>query len=105
MTGCRAKATPLCALDDGCVVMVSWVAGGGGGVDTVIVADVVLVSPGEVNCSVRSPSAPEIERSVNVAAPLAFVVAVAVPPNVPPPVAIAAVTVTPAWADASFDPY
>src|SRR5689334_25094337 len=36
-------------------------------------------------------------RFVNDATPLPLVVAVAVPFNVPPPVAIAAVTVTPAW--------
>src|SRR5436309_8720344 len=42
----------------------------------------------------RSPAAPVIARFVKLAAPVPVVVAVSVPPSVPPPVAIAAVTVT-----------
>ncbi len=64
---------------------------------TVIVPETAGVSPVALRLRVRPPAAPLIDRLVNVATPLAFVVAVAVPPSVPPPVAIAAVTVTPAW--------
>src|ERR1043165_2870996 len=103
MTGCRAKTTPLCALDDGCVVMVNWLAGGGGAAVMSIVFDVTPVSAGALNANARAPAAPLIERFVNVATPLALVVAVAVPPSVPPPLAIAAVTTTPDWLTALFD--
>src|SRR2546429_6040773 len=58
---------------------------------------VAEVSPVAGKLKVRSPAVPVIARFVKLAAPLAFVVAVSVPPRVPPPVAIAAVTVTPAW--------
>jgi hypothetical protein len=61
----------------------------------VIVPDVAADNPGAVKVKVRSPAVPVMERLVNVARPLALVVAVVVPPNVPPPVAIAAVTTTP----------
>src|SRR2546429_10008727 len=47
--------------------------------------------------SFRPPAVPVIARFVKLATPLPFVVAVSVPPSVPPPVAIAAVTVTWAW--------
>jgi hypothetical protein len=50
-----------------------------------------------VNRNVRFPAVPVIDRFVNVATPLPFVATVAVPPSVPPPDAIAAVTFTPAW--------
>src|SRR3989441_580909 len=66
--------------------------------------DTPSVSPGAVRRRVRSPPAPPIARSVKLATPLAVVVAVSVPPNVPPPVAIAAVTTTPAWLTALPDP-
>ena len=62
--------------------------------------DVTDVRPGEENVSVRLPAVPETERPVNVARPAASVDAVAVPPSVPPPVAMAAVTTTPARATA-----
>src|ERR1043166_6281315 len=54
--------------------------------------------------SFRVPVVPLIERSVKVATPLALVVAVTVPPSVPPPDEIAAVTTMPATGllDASF---
>ena len=92
-TGCCANAAPLCAVFEGWVVMPSWVA-----TPAVmeIVVDVAAASPEALKLRVRSPTVPVIDRSVKLATPLAFVVAVSVPPSVPPPVAIAAVTVTPA---------
>ena len=63
---------------------------------TVIVVDTAPVSPVAEKPSVRSPAAPVMERLVKLASPLPSVAAVNVPPSVPPPVAIAAVTVTPA---------
>src|SRR5207249_12340482 len=47
--------------------------------------------------SVRSPAAPVLVRLVTLAGPRPLVAAVGLPPYVPAPVAIAAVTVTPAW--------
>jgi hypothetical protein len=61
-----------------------------------IVPDVAAVSPVALKLNVRSPTVPLIDRLVKVATPPLFVIAVAVPPKLPPPVAIAAVTVTPA---------
>src|SRR6185503_11071622 len=92
MTGCWAKATPLCAELDGCVVMPRWSA-----VPTVIVMvpDVAAVRDPDVKLRVRFPVVPVILRLLNVARPLALVVAVIVPPSVPPPLAIAAVITTP----------
>ena len=92
--GCRANTTPLCAVAEGCVVTVRWSAGPA---VSVIVPEVTGVSPVALKRSVRFPTVPLIARSVKVAAPVPLVVAVSVPPRVPPPVAIAAVTVTPAW--------
>src|SRR5689334_16213623 len=57
--------------------------------------EVTLVCDGAVKLSVRAPAVPVIARLVKLATPFAFVVAVAVPPRVPPPLAIAAVTTTP----------
>src|SRR5207248_6501417 len=74
--------------------MLTWVAAPA---VMVIVPDVAELSPVALKLRVRSPAAPVIDRFVKLAAPFAFVVAVSVPPSVPPPVAIAAVTVTPAW--------
>src|SRR5438477_392173 len=88
------KATPLWALLDGWVVMLTWVAAPA---VMVIVPDVAELSPVALKLRVRSPAAPVIDRFVKLAAPFAFVVAVSVPTSVPPPVAIAAATVTPAW--------
>ena len=62
----------------------------------VIVPDVAPVSNGELKYNVRSPIVPTMERPTKAAAPLAFVVAVTVPPSAPVPLAIAAVTTTPA---------
>src|SRR2546430_17058351 len=71
--------------------------GGAGPAVIVIVPEVAAVRPVALKLSVRSPAGPVIARFVKLATPLPFVVAVSVPPSVPPPVAIAAVTVTPAW--------
>src|SRR5947208_16510437 len=73
--------------------MLTWVAAPA---VMVIAPDVAELSPVALKLRVRSPAVPVIDRSVKLATPLAFVVAVSVPPSVPPPVAIAAVTVTPA---------
>src|SRR2546422_820991 len=66
-TGCWAKATPLCAVAEGWVVSVSWVAAPA---VMVMVPDTTSVSPGAVKCRVRSPTAPLIARSVKLATPL-----------------------------------
>src|ERR1051325_7472291 len=86
--------------DPGWVVMVSWLAGPG---VTLMLFDVTETLPA-VKLSFRVPVVPLIERSVKVATPLALVVALKVPPSVPPPDAIAAVTTMPATGllDASF---
>ena len=63
----------------------------------VIVPDVAPVKPGAEKPRVRLPMVPVMDRLVKVATPLALVVAVSVPPSVPPPDAMAAVTTTPAW--------
>ncbi len=62
-----------------------------------IIPETTCVRPVALKLNVRSPIVPLMARSVKLATPLAFVVAVSVPPRVPPPAAIAAVTVTPAW--------
>src|SRR5688500_20141354 len=70
-----------------------------------MVPEVAPVSPGAEKLRVRAPITPLIERLVKVASPLALVVAVAEPPRVPPPLAMAAVTTMPAcatgWLEAS----
>jgi hypothetical protein len=58
-----------------------------------IVRDVAGPSGGALKLSVRSPAVPLIDRLVKVATPPLFVIAVIAPPRLPPPVAIAAVTV------------
>src|SRR5262245_1045179 len=63
----------------------------------VIALDVRSDKPGLVNRSVRVPTAPVILRSVNDATPEVLVLAVSIPPKVPPPDAIAAVITLPAW--------
>src|SRR5712692_11594517 len=94
ITGCWANAAPLGTVAEGCVVTVSWVAA-----PAVIVTavELTLVRPVAEKLSVRLPAVPVIARLVKAATPVPLVVAVSVPPNVPPPVAIAAVTTTPAW--------
>lgn len=76
----------------GCVDIASFVAVAGA--VTVMALEFGDTTELEVNASVNDPE-PVIERFVNVATPLALVVAVAVPPSVPEPVEIAAVTVAP----------
>src|SRR6185312_12186058 len=62
---------------------------------TLTPADVAPVRPVAPKVSVRVPAVPVIERLLNVAVPLALVVAVTAPPRIPPPDPIAAVTTTP----------
>jgi hypothetical protein len=87
------NATPLVADDDGCVVMLNAV--GVPGTEIVIVPDVAGVKLPDEKRSVNAPAALVIDRFVNVALPLVFVLAVTVPPSVPVPDAIDAVIVTP----------
>ena len=79
--------------------MAIWLAAPG---VTVIEDDGIAVSCGAENDSVRAPIVPVMTTFVNVATPLASVVAVVVPLSDPPPVAIAAVTTTPACAMGLF---
>jgi hypothetical protein len=65
------------------------------GVSTPLVNRNVRFPAPLVNRNVRFPAVPVIDRFVNVATPLPFVATVAVPPSVPPPEAITAVTLTP----------
>jgi hypothetical protein len=92
ITGCWVNATPLDAVAEGWVVTVNWDAAPA---VTVTVVEVAPVSPVAAKLSVRSPAVPLIAKFVKLATPVPSVVAVTVPPSVPPPVAIAAVTVTP----------
>src|SRR5688572_29582084 len=62
------------------------------------------VYPTAANNSVRFPTAPEMDRFVNVATPDGLVVATVVPPSEPPPVRIAAEMSTPASATGLFEP-
>src|ERR1700674_3282265 len=94
MVGCWAKATPVAAAGEGWLLMVS--AAGAGPAVMVIVVEVALASDGALKFSVRSPSMPTIPNVPKLAKPLALVVEVRFPVSVPPPVAIAAVTTTPA---------
>lgn len=87
MTGCCANTAPLCAEDDGCVVIERCVAGAA---VTVKLFDVAGVRPVDANTSVCAPD-PTMLRSENVATPLTAVT-VMVPLNVPLPLAIATVT-------------
>ena len=63
----------------------------------VTVPEIAPVRPVAVKDRVRVPGVPVIDRFVKVAAPLPLVLAVSVPPSVPPPVAMAAVTTVPLW--------
>ena len=60
-----------------------------------IVDDVTPVRPLAVNSMVREPTVPVIARLENADVPPASVDTVSVPPNVPPPEAMAAVTPVP----------
>src|ERR1039458_10417219 len=97
MTGCCANATPLAAVAEGCVVIVTWVAGPTEATVMVIVLDVAPVSADVLKFNVRSPAVPLTDRSKKAAAPLALVIGVSVVPSVPPPVAIVTVTAVPTW--------
>ena len=63
---------------------------------TVTTVDRTKPSVAALKSSTRGPIAPAMTRFVNDACPLAFVVIVVVPPNVPPPEKIEATTPTPA---------
>jgi hypothetical protein len=65
-----------------------------------VISAVALVSPGAAKVSVWGPAVPVIERFEKIAAPLLAVVAVVVPPRVPPPALIEAVIRTPLCATA-----
>jgi hypothetical protein len=90
-TGCWPNAMSFEALLDGCVEMTSCASGPAW---SWMLFEVPVAEPA-VNRSVRGPTVPTMARLPNVARPDAFVVAVSVPPIVPPPVAIDAVTTAP----------
>ena len=91
-TGCGTNAAPVVIVAGGCVVIASFVAT----IPTTLIGDEMTDARfGDVNTMVCVPF-PVMFRPENVAAPLPFVVAVTVPASNPPPVAIAAVTTTPA---------
>ncbi|MBK8006655.1 MAG: hypothetical protein IPK12_22955 [Gemmatimonadetes bacterium] len=96
-TGCVASSEPLCAVVEGAVVSASCVAVPA---PMVMVPELTPVRPGALKASVRPPELPLMARSVKLATPLALLCWVSVPPSVPPPVAMAAVTGTPACATA-----
>jgi hypothetical protein len=87
-------ALPSATIVVGFAVMVDRVGSGGPGV-MLIGADSTATNPDAENSSVRFPTNPLIDKSVNVAVPFASVTAVDVPPSVPPPDAITASTLTP----------
>src|SRR5262245_40703024 len=88
---CESTEKPAGSFEPG------FVGGGGAGAATAetLTTAVTLLSPGAEKLKVRFPADPVIERLVKVATPLLFVVAVSVPPSVPPPAVMAAVTTTP----------
>ncbi len=89
--GCCAKLAPLAADAEGCSTIVNWVAAPA----VMLTAEEAIgVKPPLVNCSVRDPTVPVTGRLVKVARPAALVLTVVVPPSVPPPDRIAAVTDT-----------
>src|SRR3989442_1158111 len=67
----------------------------GGGVAMVV--ELLQVGAGVGEAGVPGLDVCVIASLVKAATPVPLVVAVSVPPNVPPPVAIAAVTTTPLW--------
>jgi hypothetical protein len=82
---------------EGCVVIDSLDADTVTGTVTAMALEVAAVNDPEEKRRVLEPvEVPLIERFVNVATPEAFVVTVDVPPKLPPPLAIATVTATPA---------
>ena len=89
-TGCWANGTPLVAAAEGWVVMVSCVAAPG---VSVMVFEVAPVRVGTLKLRVRSPMVPLMESPAKVAMPLALVTTLPAPFSVPPPEAMAAVTV------------
>ena len=90
--GGTATAVPVVAVCWSPAFTAIWVAAPA---VTSTVADVTPVKPVALKPRVRGPTVPMMDRLVNTAVPAELVVAVAVPPSVPPPDAIAAVTVVP----------
>jgi len=91
--GCCTKFTSFCAVALGSVVMSKVVAAPG---VMLMLFEVPDVSPLLVKLKVRLPAVPVMFKPLNVALPFASVVMVAVPPNVPPPLAMATVILVPA---------
>ena len=89
--GCCAKTAPFAAVSEGCCSTTSCDAAPA---VTFTAVEVAAVSAPLVNCSVREPTSPVMDSPVKVARPFASVLTVAVPPRVPPPVTMAAVTAT-----------
>ncbi len=83
---------PLPAVIGELAVTVDWAADTAPALSATV-RDVAGPSGGALKLSVRSPAVPLIDRLVKVATPPLFVIAVIAPPRLPPPVAIAAVTV------------
>ena len=95
--GCTENATPACAAEDGCTERLRATALPA---VTAMPDDTVPASPAEVNPIVRVPITPVMARSVKLTCPAASLARLAVPPSVPPPLAIAADTAMPACATA-----
>jgi len=90
--GGTATAVPVVAVWLSPALTAIWVAAPA---VTLTGADVTPVKLVALKPRVRGPTVPVMDRLVNTAVPAVFVVAVAVPPSVPPPDAITAVTVVP----------
>jgi hypothetical protein len=82
-TGTVGNTTPLCTVADGWVVIAT-VAGGPA--VRLMEFEVTPTKPPAPKVKVRAPTRPVIERLVKVATPLGLVVALVVPPRLPPPV-------------------
>src|SRR5437773_1120167 len=93
MTGCCKKATPLCTVADGCVVIASLAAGPAMALAVNVTG--LPFNPVDVAVRVLAPAALPSVQLPTVAMPLALVVGVA-PVTPPPPSAGTNVTATPA---------
>src|SRR5438105_1046129 len=94
MTGCGENACAFTAVAGGCCAIDSLL---GAPAVTVMLDDVTPVRFDAANNNERLPIVPVRDRLTNVAAPLAFVVAVSVPPSAGRPAESETVTTTPAW--------
>ena len=90
---------PAVAAMAGCVVMASCVAGGADTTTAWDAIDAALPLSVAAKLSVMVPDVPVNTRLVNVTTPLASELTGTVPPSVPPPVAIVAVTGIPLVAE------